>query len=40
MRDRAASEEWQFETNTVHASGEDMRNLTAEIHTFLASVAE
>lgn len=40
IRDRAPSGEWQFETTTVHAAGEDMRNLTAEIHTFIASVAE
>ncbi|MFG2946508.1 DUF6228 family protein [Streptomyces adustus] len=40
IRDRAPSEEWQFETKTVHAAGEDMRNLTAEIHTFIASAAE
>ncbi|MFJ7968520.1 DUF6228 family protein [Streptomyces sp. NPDC096324] len=40
IRDRAPSEEWQFETNTAHAAGEDMRNLAAEIHTFIASVAE
>ncbi|MEU6418192.1 hypothetical protein ABZ886_12890 [Streptomyces spiralis] len=29
----------QFETTTVHAAGEDMGNLTAEIQTFIASVA-
>ncbi|MER6464159.1 DUF6228 family protein [Streptomyces sp. NPDC001228] len=40
IRDRAPSEEWQFETNTVHAAGEDMRSLAAEFHTFLTSVAE
>ncbi|MFD7939022.1 DUF6228 family protein [Streptomyces sp. NPDC059755] len=40
IRDRAPSEEWQFETTTVHAAGEDMRNLTAEIRTFIASVTE
>ncbi|RZB16409.1 hypothetical protein StrepF001_27395 [Streptomyces sp. F001] len=40
IRDRAPSEEWQFETTTVHVAGEGMRNLTAEIHTFIASVAE
>lgn len=38
--ERAPSEEWQFETNTVHAAGKDMRNLTPEIHTFIASVAK
>ncbi|WSR95867.1 hypothetical protein OG728_01080 [Streptomyces microflavus] len=37
-RDRAPSEQWQFETNTMHAAGEDMR-LTAEIRTFIASAA-
>ncbi|MFD7380422.1 DUF6228 family protein [Streptomyces anulatus] len=40
ISDRAPSEEWQFETNTVHAAGNDMRNLTPEIHTFIASVAK
>lgn len=40
IRDRAPSEEWQFETTTVHAAGEDMRDLTAEIHAFIASVTE
>ncbi|MZD06466.1 hypothetical protein GTW43_15370 [Streptomyces sp. SID5785] len=38
--DRAPSEEWHFETCTVHAAGEEMRNLAAEIHTFIASAAE
>ncbi|WSF07513.1 hypothetical protein OH770_00420 [Streptomyces microflavus] len=37
-RDRAPSEQWQFETNTMHAAGEDTR-LTAEIRTFIASAA-
>ncbi|MFF1841013.1 DUF6228 family protein [Streptomyces sp. NPDC058232] len=37
---RAPSEQWRFETTTVHAAGEDMRNLAAEIHTFIASVTE
>ncbi|WP_327686999.1 DUF6228 family protein [Streptomyces sp. NBC_00467] len=40
IRDRAPSEEWQFETTTVHAAGEDMRNLTAEVRAFIASVVE
>ncbi len=40
IRDRAPLEEWQFEATTWHTAGEDMRNLTAEIHTFIASVAE
>ncbi|MER6735566.1 hypothetical protein [Streptomyces puniciscabiei] len=39
LRDRAPSEEWQFATTTLHAAGEDMRNLTAEIPPFIASVA-
>ncbi|AKJ15620.1 hypothetical protein ABB07_37830 [Streptomyces incarnatus] len=37
--DQAPSEEWQFATTTVHAAGEDMRNLTAEIPPLIASVA-
>ncbi|MFB7323864.1 DUF6228 family protein [Streptomyces sp. NPDC056190] len=40
FHDRAPSEEWHFKTTTEHAAGEDMRNLAAEIHTFIASVAE
>ncbi|MFF9428357.1 DUF6228 family protein [Streptomyces sp. NPDC014746] len=38
IRDRAPSEEWKFEATTWHAAGEDMRNLTAEVHTFIAHV--
>ncbi|MFE4414886.1 DUF6228 family protein, partial [Streptomyces sp. NPDC056821] len=30
--------EWHFETTTVHQAGEDMRNLAADISSFLASV--
>ncbi|MYS12184.1 hypothetical protein GTW71_38490, partial [Streptomyces sp. SID6041] len=40
IRDRAPSEGWHFETTTVHAAGEDMRHLAAEIQTFLTSVPE
>ena len=36
---RPPSEEWHFETTTTHAAGEDMRNLAAEIDTFLTNVA-
>ncbi|MFI6093554.1 DUF6228 family protein [Streptomyces sp. NPDC051218] len=39
IRDGAPSEEWQFETNTVYAAGEDMCNLSAEVRAFIASVA-
>ncbi|MEU7382908.1 MULTISPECIES: DUF6228 family protein [unclassified Streptomyces] len=39
IHDRAPSETWHLETTTVHAAGEDMRTLAAEMHTFLASVA-
>ncbi|SEB85409.1 hypothetical protein SAMN05216483_0565 [Streptomyces sp. 2131.1] len=34
------SEEWRFEAATWHAAGEDMRNLAAEIRTFIANPAE
>ncbi|MCB5167399.1 DUF6228 family protein [Streptomyces bambusae] len=37
IRDRPPSEEWHFTTTTVHAAGEEMRHLAAEIHTFLTS---
>lgn len=40
IHDRAPSEVWHFEITTVHAAGEDMRNLAAEVHMFLASVVE
>ncbi|KPI15652.1 hypothetical protein OK074_2097 [Actinobacteria bacterium OK074] len=40
IQDRAPSEEWHFATITVHAAGEDMRNLAAEIHTLIAGVAK
>lgn len=36
--DRLLDEGWHFEATTVHAAGEEMRNLAAEIHTFLTSV--
>ncbi|MGK5547446.1 DUF6228 family protein [Streptomyces sp. URMC 127] len=39
IHDRPPSEGWHFETTTVHAPGEEMRNLAAEIHTFLTSAA-
>jgi len=39
IHDRPPREEWHFETTTVHAAGEEMRNLAVEIHTFLTSVA-
>lgn len=38
--DRAPSEQWRFEIATVHAAGEDMRNLAAEIRTFIEGVTE
>ncbi|MGW2302640.1 DUF6228 family protein [Streptomyces sp. NPDC001809] len=38
IHDRAPSEGWHFETTTVHAAGEDMRHLAAEIQAFLTSV--
>ncbi|MER5613618.1 DUF6228 family protein [Streptomyces sp. NPDC002215] len=37
IHDRPPSEAWHFETTTVHAAGEEMRNLAAEIHTFLTN---
>ncbi|UWE10829.1 DUF6228 family protein [Actinacidiphila bryophytorum] len=40
IHDRPPYEEWHFETTTVHAAGEDMRNLAAEIHTLLAGVTQ
>nr|WP_310726943.1 DUF6228 family protein [Streptomyces sp. N2A] len=40
IHDRPPSEEWHFEATTVHAAGEEMRNLAAEIHTFLTSVIQ
>ncbi|WP_406454893.1 DUF6228 family protein [Streptomyces sp. NBC_01622] len=40
IHDRPPSEEWHFETTTVHAAGEEMRNLAAEFHTFLTSTVE
>lgn len=36
IHNRAPSEEWHFRTTTVHAAGEEMRNLAAEVHGFLA----
>ncbi|MFF1649177.1 DUF6228 family protein [Streptomyces sp. NPDC058240] len=40
IHDRPPAEEWHFETTTVHAAGEDMRNLAAEMHTFLTTPVE
>ncbi|ARF52826.1 DUF6228 family protein [Streptomyces gilvosporeus] len=40
IHDRPPSEEWHFETTTVHAAGEEMRNLAAEFDTFLTGTAE
>lgn len=37
IHDRPASEAWHFETTTVHAVGEEMRNLAAEVRIFLTS---
>lgn len=31
---------WHFETTTVHEAGEEMRNLAAEIHTFLTTMVQ
>ncbi|MEU9139349.1 DUF6228 family protein [Streptomyces sp. NPDC048404] len=38
IHDRPPFEEWHFKTTTVHAAGEEMGNLAAEIRTFLTSV--
>jgi Family of unknown function (DUF6228) len=40
IHDHPPSETWHFETTTVHAAGEEMRNLAAEVHTFLTSKAQ
>ncbi|MEV7590521.1 DUF6228 family protein [Streptomyces sp. NPDC089922] len=40
IHDRPPSEDWHFETTTVHAAGEEMRNLAAEVRTFLTSTVE
>ena len=40
IHDRAPSDDWHFEATTVHAAGEDMRNLAAETHTFLTGTAK
>lgn len=37
LHHRPPSEEWRFETTTVHAAGEGMLNLAAEIRAFLES---
>ncbi|MGQ4361717.1 DUF6228 family protein [Streptomyces sp. SAS_272] len=38
IHDRPPFEEWHLETTTVHAAGEEMTNLAAEVLTFLTSV--
>ncbi|MFD5110521.1 MULTISPECIES: DUF6228 family protein [Streptomyces] len=40
IHDRPPAEEWHFETTTVHAAGEDMRHLAAQIHALLISAAQ
>ncbi|MFI5809336.1 DUF6228 family protein [Streptomyces sp. NPDC051561] len=40
IHDRPPSEEWKFHTTTVHAAGEEMRNLATEFHAFLTSTVE
>ncbi|MFF4369270.1 DUF6228 family protein [Streptomyces sp. NPDC001594] len=35
IRPRPPEEDWNFEITTAHAAGEDMRNLSARIATFL-----
>ncbi len=35
LHDGPASDEWHFEATTVHAAGEDMRTLAAEIRAFV-----
>ncbi|MGW1429278.1 DUF6228 family protein [Streptomyces sp. NPDC002431] len=40
IHDRPPSEEWHFEATTVHAAGEEMRNLAAEFQMFLTSTVE
>ncbi|QLE70231.1 hypothetical protein FGW37_00105 [Streptomyces rectiverticillatus] len=40
IHDRSPSEAWHFEATTMHAAGEEMRNLATEIHAFLTSVAQ
>ncbi|MET8453057.1 DUF6228 family protein [Streptomyces sp. NPDC005209] len=40
IHERAPSEEWHFETTTVHPAGEEMRSLAVEVRTFIASLAE
>ncbi|MFF7730072.1 DUF6228 family protein [Streptomyces sp. NPDC008001] len=39
IHDRPPSEAWNFETTTVHAAGEEMRNLAAGIHAFITGAA-
>ncbi|MEV3873305.1 DUF6228 family protein [Streptomyces sp. NPDC049906] len=40
IHDRPPTEEWRFETTTVHAAGKDMRNLATEFHAFLTGTVE
>jgi hypothetical protein len=40
IHDRPPFEEWHFEATTVHAAGEDMRNLAAEVRALLGGVPQ
>ncbi|WP_031012941.1 DUF6228 family protein [Streptomyces sp. NRRL F-5727] len=40
IHDRPRSEQWCFETTTVHAAGEEMRIPAAEFQTFLTTAVE
>ncbi|MEV5283022.1 DUF6228 family protein [Streptomyces sp. NPDC051994] len=40
IHDRLPAEEWNFEVTTVHAAGEDMHRLAAELHALLNSEAK
>lgn len=40
IHDRPPSKAWHFETTAVHAASKEMRNLAAEIPTFLTSVTQ
>jgi hypothetical protein len=40
IHDRPPAEEWHFETTTVHAAGEDMQHLAAEVRAFLSGRAQ
>lgn len=39
IHDRPPVEQWHFEATTVHAAGEDMRNLAAEVRSFLTNMS-